>query len=130
MDEKTLVWIRSGGRFAICNSYLLKTDYGGVVPVGENAHIVGQSDGKKSPRGDDPLPHEERDQAENLVLLCREQHKTIDRKRPRELFTIEYQNALATLYWRIHTEVRRYKDSHGEAADLFYALSQQFFAPT
>jgi hypothetical protein len=89
MDSKTIVWIKSGGRCAICNRYLLNENFGDVVPVGENAHIVGRSTEPGSPRGDAPLPESERDNPENLVLLCREQHKIIDKKTLLPLFTVK-----------------------------------------
>lgn len=79
MNQKELVWIRSGARCAICNRYLLDDDLGDVVPIGENAHIVGREQTAGSPRGLEPLPLADRDKAENLVLLCREQHRLIDR---------------------------------------------------
>lgn len=88
MNAKQLVWIRSGGRCAICNEYLLDSDLGEVVPVGENAHIVGQKNTKASPRGDDELSLEKRDEAENLVLLCRKRHKIIDNKNLASLYTV------------------------------------------
>ncbi len=96
MDQRTLVWIRAGARCAICNRYLLDENLGAVVPVGENAHIVGREQTAKSPRGLDPLPAAERDKAENLVLLCREQHKLVDSQV--DLFTVD--------------ELRRLKRAH------------------
>lgn len=88
MDAKQLVWIRSGGRCAICNDYLLDSELGEVVPVGENAHIVGRKDTKGSPRGNDDLPLDKRDEADNLVLLCRKRHKIIDNKKLEPLYTV------------------------------------------
>jgi len=89
MDSKTIVWIKSGGRCAICNRYLLNENFGDVVPVGENAHIVGKSTEPGSPRGDAPLAESERDNPENLVLLCREQHKIVDKKILLPLFSVK-----------------------------------------
>jgi hypothetical protein len=100
MDVKTIVWIKSGGRCAICNRYLLDNDYGAVVPIGENAHIVGRLKTDRSPRGDDSLPVEQRDKEGNLVLLCREQHRIVDNRELVNLFTVE--------------ELRRIKKSHEE----------------
>ena len=98
MDQRTLVWIRAGARCAICNRYLLDEDLGQVVRVGENAHIVGREKTPGSPRGLDPLPIADRDKAENLVLLCREQHKLVDTHV--DLFTVE--------------ELRKLKHAHEE----------------
>ncbi|MCK9456314.1 MAG: HNH endonuclease [Candidatus Riflebacteria bacterium] len=89
MDSKTIVWIKSGGRCAICNRYLLNENFGEVVSIGENAHIVGRSTEPGSPRGDAPLSESERDNPENLVLLCREDHKIIDKKTLLSLFTVK-----------------------------------------
>jgi len=89
MDPQWIVWIKSGGRCAICNRYLLDDNFGTVVPVGENAHIVGRSAAAGSPRGNDPLPVAVRDNPENLVLLCREQHRLIDNPSLTRLFTVE-----------------------------------------
>lgn len=89
MNAQEIVWVRSGGRCAICNRYLLDNNFGTVVPVGENAHIVGRSTAAGSPRGSDPLPVADRDNPENLVLLCREQHRIIDNPNLTQLFTVE-----------------------------------------
>ncbi len=89
MDAKIMVWVRSGGRCAICNRYLLDDSFGEVVPVGENAHIVGRKKTDGSPRGDHDLADEERDDPENLILVCREQHKIVDNKQTKRLFPVE-----------------------------------------
>lgn len=94
MDAQGIVWVRSGGRCAICNRYLLDADFGTVVPVGENAHIVGRSTAAGSPRGSDPLPVADRDNPENLVLLCREQHRLIDNPALTQFFTVEELRAI------------------------------------
>jgi hypothetical protein len=44
--------------------------------VGEIAHIVGDS--HQGPRGDYPMPDEDRDKHTNLILLCGDHHKIID----------------------------------------------------
>lgn len=85
--EKIKLWVRSGGRCAVCNKYLLDLEYD--VSIGEMAHIVGWSKAKKSPRGDSELPLEDRNQVENLVLLCSDHHKIVDTKNLLEEFTIE-----------------------------------------
>ncbi|MGD9693625.1 MAG: HNH endonuclease [Phycisphaerales bacterium] len=46
--------------------------------VSEVAHIVGQS--PDGPRGDHPMPSEERDRFENLILLCDTHHTQVDRQ--------------------------------------------------
>ena len=74
-------WVRSGGRCAICNTYLLEDDFTGqVFNFGEMAHNVGRKTTTQSPRGLDPLPVAERNRAENLLLLCEKHHKLVDNK--------------------------------------------------
>lgn len=75
------VWVRSGGRCAICGRYLLEgklthKDFS----LGELAHIVGQQTTEGSPRGDYDLLESERDKADNLMLLCAGEHDEIDRE--------------------------------------------------
>ncbi|WP_394332322.1 SAVED domain-containing protein [Mucilaginibacter gossypiicola] len=79
--------MRSGGRCAICNKYLLELNYD--VNIGEMAHIVGWSTAKRSPRGDAPLPAEQRNNVDNLVLLCAEHHKIVDTPELLKEFTVE-----------------------------------------
>lgn len=89
------LWIRSGGRCAICNTYLL--DEGmtyRTIRLGEAAHIVGQQQTAGSPRGDADLAPELRDKADNLILLCRHQHKEIDSPEGRDLFPVDRLKAL------------------------------------
>ena len=86
-EDKLRLWVRSGGRCAVCNKYLLELTYD--VNIGEMAHIVGWSKAKNSPRGDAELPLDERNIVDNLVLLCAEHHKIVDTKSLLEEFTIE-----------------------------------------
>jgi hypothetical protein len=86
-SDKIRLWVRSGGRCAICNKYLLDLEYD--VSIGEMAHIVGWSKAKKSPRGDSDLALEDRNVVDNLVLLCADHHKIVDTKSLLEEFTIE-----------------------------------------
>lgn len=82
------IWVRSGGRCAICNRYLLD---GGMtertIRLGELAHIVGQQKTAGSPRGEHDL--EERDNADNLMLICADEHDEIDARETLDIFTIE-----------------------------------------
>lgn len=77
--EKMKVWVRAGGRCTLCNRYVLE-DERSLVSIGEAAHIVGRHKTAGSPRGTDPLPLDERNKAENLMLLCANEHKAIDDK--------------------------------------------------
>src|SRR5215216_2660620 len=82
-EETTLrLWVRAGGRceYHGCNEYLPEdklTTF--TLNLAERAHIVGATDAPRSPRGDDLLPLAQRDEAENLMLLCRRHHRMIDR---------------------------------------------------
>jgi len=51
------------------------------VNLGDVAHIVGRKRSTSSPRGDDPLAIDERNNADNLMLLCSEHHHKIADKR-------------------------------------------------
>jgi hypothetical protein len=86
-DEKFKLYVRSGGRCALCNKYLIDPNTG--INIGEMAHIVGWTNKKKSPRGLSPLPQKDRNFAENLVLLCAEHHKIIDDPRMLTDYTVE-----------------------------------------
>lgn len=54
------------------------TDYDRAATLGEIAHIVAEKPGPKAPRGTSPLTHEQRNQYENLVLMCNVHHELID----------------------------------------------------
>lgn len=63
----------------MCNKQLLDDQYTGAgVSVGQLAHIVGWSTSSGSLRGDDPLPADDRNTEDNLMLLCYDQHRVID----------------------------------------------------
>jgi hypothetical protein len=90
-DERLKVWVRSGGRCAICKRYLLEGQLTGrPVTFGELAHIVGQQQTAGSPRGLDDLPVDERDDADNLVLICDDEHNELDKRGTRDAFSIEF----------------------------------------
>jgi hypothetical protein len=82
--------VRAGGRCEICGRYLLegKLTYKDFT-LGELAHIVGRDTAPGSPRGQDPLPLEHRDLADNLMLLCRGEHNEIDRSGAQDIMTVQ-----------------------------------------
>lgn len=88
--ERVKVWVRSGGRCARCKTYLLESGitYKETL-LGELAHNIGRSTGPKSPRGNDSLPLDQRDLAENIVLLCGSCHAEIDKLIQVEDLTVE-----------------------------------------
>ncbi len=68
------LWGRAGGRCSECRLEL--SPVGGVTSTGEIAHIVaGKPDG---PRGNEDLPLERRDDYDNLILLCCNDHRIVD----------------------------------------------------
>ncbi|MEV7087382.1 SAVED domain-containing protein [Streptomyces sp. NPDC093085] len=104
---KLEVWVRCGGRCAICNRYLLD----GVlahrpIRLGELAHIVGQQNTVGSPRGQNDLP--ERDTADNVMLVCADE---IDAPENLDVFTVEKLLALK------HAHEDRIKHVTGIAPD-------------
>jgi hypothetical protein len=73
------LWVRSGGRCAMCNKVLLEEPYfERQINLGERAHSAGWTDAPGSPRGDSEVPLSKRNEADNLILLCLECHKIID----------------------------------------------------
>ena len=78
--DRKLLWARSGNccAFPGCRCELTQDAESGdsSFPVGVEAHIVGRT--PNSPRGEHPLPLEDRDRCENLVLLCPTHHTIID----------------------------------------------------
>jgi len=87
--DMRLLFQQSGGRcaFPACTKSLKSgaSPEDRAIALSEVAHIVGQSvDG---PRGNHPLPLDERDRYENLVLLCEEHHHIVDAQI--QTFTVE-----------------------------------------
>ena len=77
ISEKTrkMLWAKSGNRCAICKIELIteqKTDSN--LNIGEECHII--SSKSKGPRHKSNL--NDYDSFDNLILLCRNHHKTID----------------------------------------------------
>lgn len=81
-NDRTLkiLWGRAAGRCAVpeCRVDLLveETDFDPVVVIGEIAHLAASSE--QGPRADGALSVKDRDDYENLVLLCRNCHARID----------------------------------------------------
>jgi hypothetical protein len=73
-----LLWSRAAGRCSICRVILTYDSIHGneVYPVGEQAHIVAESN--NGPRGHSILSLEERNSYFNLILLCPSHHREID----------------------------------------------------
>lgn len=79
-DATLRLWVQAGGRCEYCNHYLLEDEFTTyAVNLAERAHIVGATVSAGSPRGQDPLPVADREKVENLMLLCRDHHRVVDR---------------------------------------------------
>lgn len=90
--QRRRAWGLAAGRCVICNKDLLE---GGItgreISLGELAHIVGQKDTEKSPRGKAAsLTQSERDSADNVMLLCADDHDEIDDPAVIDIATIEW----------------------------------------
>jgi len=76
-----LLWSRSGNRcaFSDCRKELSVDSRAsaGAFPVGEQAHIVGES--TSAARGKSDLSESERNSYSNLILLCPNHHTLIDK---------------------------------------------------
>jgi len=84
---KIAVWAAAAGRCTFCNQLVTSNeDLGELVAIGELAHNVGW--GRNSPRGDSDLTDDERQAAENLLLLCRTCHKPIDQNGVKDRFSV------------------------------------------
>ena len=98
------VWVAAGGRCTICNRYLLDDETTGQdVMIGQLAHIVGWSTADGSPRGSEDLDAALRNEADNLMLLCYDQHKVIDEK---SLWAVYDTDTLRSMKRRHESRVR------------------------
>lgn len=75
---------------------------GEIANIEELAHIIGQKE--DGPRGDDELPLTQRDEFNNIILLCPTCHTTID-KNP-QLFPVE--------------TIRKWKQEHQESIENLF----------
>jgi len=79
IPEQLKLWLRAGGRceFNGCNEHLSRDDLTlSEANFSNIAHIVAWTE--NGPRGKDPLPPNQRNLCENLMLVCRKHHKLID----------------------------------------------------
>ncbi|MBM7408764.1 ABC-three component system protein [Methanococcus maripaludis] len=78
-SEKTVkvLWGRSGSMCAMCNIGLSPEEGGNSYHIGEHAHIMGLNNG--SARYDPSMTDDERNDVGNLILLCANCHKKIDK---------------------------------------------------
>lgn len=72
-----IIWGQFSARCCLCRKEVIHQSEGGTTSlVGEVAHIVGER--TNAARGKSSLPIKDRDDPDNLMLLCREHHKIID----------------------------------------------------
>lgn len=89
-EEELKIYVRAGGRCCFCQAYLMEGQISGAaMKIGEMAHIVGAKISARSPRGEYPLAKENREHAENLMLVCRGEHKEIDRNGASDWATVD-----------------------------------------
>ena len=86
-----IIWGQCAARCCICKKDLIKENERNsrkLTLVGEIAHIVGSKN--DSPRGESDLTQQERDDVDNLMLLCQEHHKEIDDADNIEDYSVQY----------------------------------------
>lgn len=99
-EEKLKVWVRSGGRCAFCNVYLLESELTRrPVILGEVAHNVAASD--TGPRSNADMLAKERNSADNLLLLCGLHHPDTDKRVQLDLLTVDQLRTLKAEHERL-----------------------------
>ncbi len=75
--DRKILWGRSGSRCALCRTPLVaaKTTTDPEAIVGDECHIVARA--RRGPRAGD-LPEGQNDAYDNLILLCKVDHKVVD----------------------------------------------------
>ena len=85
-----ILLVRAAGKCALCYTDLLKSSFTHKnLFRGERAHIVGKTSDERSPRGEHKLPQQQRDDVDNLMLLCRSCHGEVDANPNLPEFTVE-----------------------------------------
>jgi hypothetical protein len=91
-----ILWANAGGRCAFphCQQRLCTSDAGNAAPytIGEMAHIRGERPG--SNRYDASQTQIQRDDYENLILLCPNHHTIIDRPENEDSYNVEVLQAM------------------------------------
>ncbi|MCR9072661.1 MAG: HNH endonuclease [Alphaproteobacteria bacterium] len=90
LKSQKMLWGRAAGRCSLpecrLDLYEDETETDDPTLVGENCHIVAESD--DGPRPNPDIPVEKRNTYANLILLCRNHHKVIDAQEGR--YTVEF----------------------------------------
>jgi hypothetical protein len=94
LKEQRILFLKSGNRCAFPDCRRMLTAEAsppdGPVVLGEVAHIV--ADRPDGPRGNYPLPTRERNQYDNLILLCNQHHQLVDAQP--QTYTVEKLHAM------------------------------------
>lgn len=111
-----ILWGRAGGRCSYCNIDLtIELESSDTIIIGEMAHLIAKKE--NGPRGSEEIDESERDSYNNLILLCANHHKMID-KAPRD-FTVEQ-----ILKWKKEHEERIKRSNEGKA----FRIKDEMFA--
>lgn len=121
-----MLWGRAASRCAFCQAELIgeATEADPACVIGEECHIVAAS--PDGPRGDSAVPLDQRDNYENLILLCPTHHKLVDSQS--STHTVQ---ALMQLKAKHEKEVRTLLsgyDAVKQREDEYYAEIIQEFA--
>lgn len=117
--DMKLLWGRSGNRCAFpgCpNQLTMDSSAGDASTLGEMAHIVGEEDSAKSPRGKSALPLNARNIYSNLILLCAHHHTIIDKRENWSDYSVEILHQMKDAHEQRVRESLAAK-SHSEAID-------------
>lgn len=90
VTDKTnkMIWGKAAARCSICRQILIegkKENGSPLIPIGEVAHIVAKKN--DGPRGKSNLSPMERDDIDNLLLLCQTHHTIVDNNT--DLYTVD-----------------------------------------
>jgi hypothetical protein len=100
ISEKSykIIWGQFSARCCLCRKGVIHETQGGTTSlIGEVAHIVGERE--DAARGQSHLSVEERNDPDNLMLLCREHHKIIDDAPDEYTVDLLHQKKLEHLAW-------------------------------
>lgn len=90
-DQKTTnqLYGKAAGHCTLCNRSVCYDKYSHTnIKTAEIAHIRAFSD--LGPRADKKMPRDERNNIDNLILLCGECHGTIDNKLAEEIYSVDW----------------------------------------
>lgn len=114
IDDKvnTTLWIKAGGRcqFPGCNKLLYQNDK--TLQYLNQANLAHIKAYNKANRWDENMPEDEKNDIENLMLLCYDDHKMIDDKGNEVLYDVE--------------TLRSYKRDHEDRIEMYTGLNPEY----